>query len=43
MLQFPYSLSRFNRFLFWGCKNKLPDACDVDWSIKAVDYHFPYI
>ena len=25
------------------CKNNLSDACDVDLSIKALDFHFLYI
>ena len=32
-----------SRFLSRGCKYKLLDTCDVDLSIKVLDFHFLFI
>ena len=30
------------QYIFWGCKNNLSDAFDVDLNIEALDFHFLY-
>ena len=40
MLQFPHW--PLTQYIFWGCKNNLSDAFDVDLNIEALDFHFLY-